>query len=44
MQPTENALVVLEKRYFLPGENWDGLCKRVAKAVAKDPKNRRNLF
>ena len=34
MQPTENALVVLEKRYFLPGENWDGLCKRVAKAVA----------
>ncbi|MDD4469177.1 MAG: ribonucleotide reductase N-terminal alpha domain-containing protein [Acholeplasmataceae bacterium] len=34
MQPTENALAVLEKRYFLPGENWDGLCKRVAKAVA----------
>ena len=44
MQPTENALVVLEKRYFLPGENWDGLCKRVAKAVAKDPKTEEIYF
>lgn len=39
MQPTENALAVLEKRYFLPGENWDGLCKRVAKAVSNGDEN-----
>lgn len=44
MQPTENALVVLEKRYFLPGEDWDGLCWRVANAVGKDEKSRCKYF
>lgn len=31
---TENALKTLEKRYFAEGENWEGLCDRVAAKVA----------
>lgn len=31
---TDTALAVLKKRYFKPGEDWDGLCHRVAQAIA----------
>jgi len=36
---TKNALTTLEKRYFAEGENWDGLCDRVAEKVASAEKN-----
>lgn len=36
-KPSKQALTILEKRYFKDGENWEGLCKRVAKALAKNP-------
>ena len=29
---------ILSERYYLPGEDWEGLCKRVATAVAKAEK------
>jgi ribonucleoside-diphosphate reductase alpha chain len=41
---TDNAIAVLEKRYFIKDENgkiiedWDKLCRRVAHAVAQDEK------
>ncbi len=31
---TDNAQKTLEKRYFSEGENWEGLCDRVAEKVA----------
>lgn len=34
MKPSENALTILEKRYFIENEDWDGLCKRVAREVS----------
>jgi ribonucleoside-diphosphate reductase alpha chain len=36
MRISENALKVLKKRYFAQGENWEGLCRRVAATVAGD--------
>lgn len=33
---TENALKVLEKRFFSEGETWEELCRRVADRVAED--------
>ena len=36
---TENALKVLEKRYFAKDETWEALCRRVAAKVAGDEKN-----
>ena len=38
MKITDNALKVLEKRYFAKGETWDKLCHRVASKVAGDEK------
>lgn len=39
MTITENALKVLQKRYFSIGETWDQLCDRVAAKVAGDEKS-----
>ena len=38
MRLSKNALKILEKRYFAPGETWGGLCERVANKVAGDEK------
>ena len=32
---SQNALAVLRRRYFAPGENWQMLCERVAKNLAE---------
>lgn len=43
---SDNALITLNKRYFLKDregnviETWDGLCRRVAKAIALDEKEK----
>ncbi|MES0447169.1 MAG: adenosylcobalamin-dependent ribonucleoside-diphosphate reductase [Desulfobacterales bacterium] len=34
MKITDNALKILQKRYFAEGETWEKLCDRVAKKVA----------
>jgi ribonucleoside-diphosphate reductase alpha chain len=36
MKITENALKILQKRYFAEGETWEKLCERVAHKVASD--------
>lgn len=36
MKIVDNALKILKKRYFAPGETWDDLCDRVAQKVAAD--------
>ena len=36
MKIADNALKILEKRYFAPGETWEDLCDRVAQKVASD--------
>jgi len=36
MKIADNALKILEKRYFAPGETWEDLCDRVALKVAGD--------
>jgi len=36
MKITENALKILQKRYFAEGETWEKLCERVADKVASD--------
>ncbi|MGB6010970.1 MAG: ribonucleotide reductase N-terminal alpha domain-containing protein, partial [Desulfobacterales bacterium] len=38
MKITENALKILQKRYFAEGETWEKLCERVAHKVAGDEK------
>ncbi len=38
MKITENALKILQKRYFAEGETWEKLCERVADKVASDEK------
>jgi ribonucleoside-diphosphate reductase alpha chain len=38
---SENAQLVAEKRYFLEGEDWEGCCRRVGKAVASHETDRR---
>ena len=43
MKVSKNALKILKKRYFAPGETWEQLCERVARKVAGDeprPKDR----
>ena len=39
MKIADNALKILQKRYFAPGETWEGLCDRVAHKVASDEDN-----
>ena len=36
MTLSENAVKVLEKRYFAKGETWEDLCRRVSEKVAED--------
>ncbi len=36
MKVSKNALKILKKRYFAPGETWEQLCERVARKVAGD--------
>jgi ribonucleoside-diphosphate reductase alpha chain len=50
-QLSENAIEVLKKRYFLKDEDgnciedWSKLCRRVARAIAKDePKEKQEVF
>ncbi|HSQ83446.1 MAG TPA: adenosylcobalamin-dependent ribonucleoside-diphosphate reductase, partial [Desulfobacterales bacterium] len=38
MKVSKNALKILQKRYFAPGETWEKLCHRVANKVAGDEK------
>lgn len=38
MKVSKNALKILKKRYFAPGETWGKLCHRVAHKVAGDEK------
>ncbi len=38
MKITDNALKILQKRYFAEGETWENLCDRVAKKVASAEK------
>jgi len=38
MKVSKNALKILQKRYFAPGETWEKLCHRVANKVASDEK------
>jgi ribonucleoside-diphosphate reductase alpha chain len=38
MKITENALKILQKRYFTKGETWEKLCERVVHRVAGDEK------
>lgn len=33
--PPESARSILEKRYYQPGEDWEGMCRRVAKFAAQ---------
>ena len=39
MEISDNALKILNKRYFAEGETWEKLCDRVAKKVAKAEKD-----
>ena len=39
MQIAENALKILQKRYFAKGETWEKLCDRVAHKVAGAEEN-----
>jgi ribonucleoside-diphosphate reductase alpha chain len=41
---SDNAETVLQKRYYINGEDWDGLCWRVANAVGKDEASRKEYF
>ena len=36
MSLSQNALKVLQKRYFAEGETWGALCRRVTEKVAED--------
>ena len=42
MKVSKNALKILKKRYFAPGETWEQLCERVARKVAKDESRSEN--
>jgi ribonucleoside-diphosphate reductase alpha chain len=42
MEISKNALKILEKRYFAPGETWEKLCERVAHKVAGDEKQNKD--
>ncbi len=44
MEITSNARRLLETRYFLPGENWNGLLTRVANHAAADNPERNELY
>ena len=44
MKLSENAETVLAKRYYLPDEDWDGLCWRVANAIGKDEESKKKYF
>lgn len=33
---SNNASIVLNERYFLPGEDWEKLCKRISKAISDE--------
>ena len=35
MKVSKNALKILKKRYFAPGETWEQLCERVARKVTR---------
>lgn len=39
MKIADNALKILQKRYFAPGETWEALCDRVAHKVASAEEN-----
>ena len=39
MKIADNALKILQKRYFAPGETWEDLCDRVANKIASDEDN-----
>lgn len=41
---TDEALELLRKRYFWPGEDWTTMCRRVAKAIAKTPAEEEDFF
>jgi len=43
-QLSQNALAVLQKRYFKDGEDWERLCKRVSNALTADPKLQEKYF
>lgn len=32
---SENAETLLRKRYYMPGEDWSGLCRRVARYISR---------
>jgi len=42
MKIADNALKILQKRYFAPGETWEDLCDRVANKIASDEDNADN--
>lgn len=42
MKVSKNALKILKKRYFAPGETWGQLCERVARKVAEDEPQLKN--
>ncbi len=44
MKLSDNAEIILQKRYYINGEDWDGLCWRVANAVGKDEASRKEYF
>lgn len=44
MKLSDNAEVVLQKRYYLKDENWDSLCRRVANSIAKNPEDAQEYF
>jgi len=43
-QPSEQAKILLEKRYFKSGEDWESMCKRVAAGLSKDNKQEKEFF
>ena len=42
--PTPQALEILKKRYFLPGEDWEGMCHRVAHFLANDEEQEKKFY
>ena len=44
-QPTSEEISnILKKRYFLPNENWEGLCHRVSNALGATEEEKQNFF
>lgn len=41
---TKTAETVLAKRYYLKGEDWKGLCKRVSQAIGNTDKEKQDYF